>query len=63
MRGYLTRSKSIQGFQTGDMVKAEVTKGKKAGTYSGRVAVRAAGNFNIRPATVWIRAYRTVFAP
>lgn len=48
VRGYLTRSKSIHGFQTGDMVKAEVTKGKKAGTYSGRVAVRATGNFNIQ---------------
>lgn len=48
VRGYLTRSKSIQGFQTGDMVKAEVTTGKKAGTYTGRVAVRATGSFNIQ---------------
>jgi len=48
VRGYLTRSKSIHGFQTGDMVKAEGTKGKKAGTYTGRVAVRATGNFNIQ---------------
>lgn len=48
VRGYLTRSKSIQGFQTGDMVKAEVTQGKKAGSYTGRVAVRASGNFNIQ---------------
>ncbi|MCX7256600.1 MAG: RNA-guided endonuclease IscB [Polaromonas sp.] len=48
VRGYLTRSKSIQGFQTGDMVKAEVTKGKKTGSYTGRVAVRASGNFNIQ---------------
>jgi hypothetical protein len=48
VRGYLTRSKSIQGFQTGDMVKATVTKGKKAGSYSGRVAVRASGSFNIQ---------------
>jgi hypothetical protein len=48
VRGYLTRSKSIQGFQTGDMVKATVTKGKKTGSYSGRVAVRASGSFNIQ---------------
>jgi len=50
-RGYLTRIKNIQGFQTGDMVKATVTKGKKIGVYSGRVAVRATGNFNIQAAT------------
>jgi 5-methylcytosine-specific restriction endonuclease McrA len=48
VRGYLTRSKSIQGFQTGDMVKAEVTQGKKTGSYTGRVAVRASGSFNIQ---------------
>ncbi|WP_415838148.1 RNA-guided endonuclease IscB [Polaromonas hydrogenivorans] len=47
-RGYLTRSKSIQGFQTGDMVKAQVTQGKKTGSYTGRVAVRASGSFNIQ---------------
>jgi len=35
-------------FQTGDMVKAVVPTGKKAGTYIGRVATRAAGNFNIK---------------
>jgi len=46
-RGYLTRKKSIEGFQTGDQVKAIVTHGKKAGEYIGRVAVRATGNFNI----------------
>ena len=48
VRGYLTRSKSIQGFQTGDMARATVAKGKKAGSYTGRVAVRASGNFNIQ---------------
>ena len=48
VRGYLTRSKSIQGFQTGDRVKAVVTQGKKTGSYSGRVAVRASGSFNIQ---------------
>ena len=47
-RGYLTRSKAAFGFQTGDMVKAVVTTGKKAGTYTGRVAIRACGRFNIQ---------------
>ena len=46
--GYCTRQKSIHGFQTGDMVKAIVTKGKKTGQHSGRVAVRATGSFNIQ---------------
>nr|WP_269901131.1 hypothetical protein [Paenalcaligenes faecalis] len=32
------------------MVKAIVTKGKKVGTYVGRVAVRASGSFNIQSA-------------
>jgi len=48
VRGYLTRSKNIQGFQTGDRVKAVVPNGKKAGCHIGRVAVRASGSFNIQ---------------
>lgn len=47
-RGYLTRSKRIQGFQTGDRVWAEVPHGKKAGIHTGRVAVRASGSFNVQ---------------
>lgn len=47
-RGYLMRDKSAHGFQTGDMVKAVVPKGKKAGSYTGRVAIRASGSFNIQ---------------
>jgi hypothetical protein len=43
-------AKSVQGFQTGDIVKAIVTSGKKVGTYVGRVAVRATGSFNITTA-------------
>jgi len=49
-RGYLTRPKRHGGFQTGDTVKAVVTKGKKSGTYLGRVAVRASGYFTIHAA-------------
>ena len=37
----------VYGFKTGDLVKAIVLKGKKQGTYQGRVAVRETGNFNI----------------
>ena len=48
IRGYLTRKKSHFGFQTGDMVKADVPKGKKTGKYVGRVAVRSTGFFNIQ---------------
>ena len=47
-RGVLTREKAHFGFQTGDLVRAIVTTGKKIGTYVGRVAVRASGSFNIR---------------
>jgi len=35
------------GFQSGDIVKAIVTKGKKIGVYVGKVACRATGSFNI----------------
>jgi len=41
------KQKRVNGFQTGDFVKAIVTKGKKIGTYKGRVLVQAAGNFDI----------------
>ena len=47
-RGYLTRTKQIKGFQTGDIARAVVPTGKKAGTYVGRIAVRATGSFNIQ---------------
>lgn len=44
---YCCRTKFHKGFQTGDIVKAVVTSGKKIGTYFGRVATRATGSFNI----------------
>lgn len=47
-RGYLIRKKSIKGFQTGDLVKAVVLSGKKTGTHTGRVSIRASGSFNIQ---------------
>lgn len=42
------KQKRVKGFQTGDIVKAVVTSGKKLGTYIGRVAVRSSGSFNIK---------------
>ncbi len=45
-----TKAKSVKrvhGFQTGDMVKAIVPSGKKAGTHVGKVAVRATGSFKV----------------
>lgn len=45
---YVPRIKSVKGFQTGDIVKAIITKGKYAGEYFGRIAVRVKGNFAIK---------------
>ena len=42
-----SRKKVHFGFQTGDIVKAVVTTGKKIGKYIGRIATRATGSFNI----------------
>ena len=60
-RGYLMRTKGVKGFQTGDMVKAVVTKGKKIGTYTGRVAVRASGSFNIQARTGLVQGIRYAY--
>jgi 5-methylcytosine-specific restriction endonuclease McrA len=43
--------KRVNGFQTGDIVQVVITAGQKIGTYVGRVAVRATGNFNISTST------------
>jgi 5-methylcytosine-specific restriction endonuclease McrA len=49
--GFPTRHRSRtqihKGFQTGDIVRAAVTSGKKIGTYAGRVLCRATGSFDI----------------
>lgn len=51
-RGYLMRAKSVKGYRTGDMVRATLpATSKKAGVHTGRVAVRAAGSFNIQTAS------------
>ena len=48
-------SKSVRGFQTGDMVKAIVLSGLKQGVYLGKVAVRSSGYFNIQTKTKTIQ--------
>ncbi len=42
-----SRKKVHFGFQTGDLVKAVVPRGKYAGTWVGRIMVRASGRFDI----------------
>ena len=44
---YVAIFKFIEGFQTGDIVKAVVLSGKKVGKYIGRIATRSSGSFNI----------------
>jgi 5-methylcytosine-specific restriction endonuclease McrA len=46
-RGQAVRQKSLFGFQTGDLVRAVVPKGKYAGAHVGRVAVRGSGSFRV----------------
>lgn len=47
-KGHKERKKQCHGFQTGDIVKAHVTKGKNIGHYQGRVAIKHNGNFVIK---------------
>lgn len=42
------RVKSYYGFQTGDIVKADIPKGKYQGTHKGKVACRKTGYFDIK---------------
>ncbi|MGP3914079.1 RNA-guided endonuclease IscB [Nonomuraea sp. 10N515B] len=44
----LPRTKQIHGYQTGDLVRAIVPKGKYAGTHTGRVSVRTSGYHTIQ---------------
>jgi hypothetical protein len=44
---HCSRTKFHFGFQTGDIVKAVVTTGKKVGEYVGRVTTRKVGSFNV----------------
>ena len=40
-----SRTKRVEGFQNGDLVRAVIPKGKYAGTHVGRVSIRSSGNF------------------
>ncbi|MBN1562572.1 MAG: HNH endonuclease [Anaerolineae bacterium] len=53
--------KHVHGFQTGDRVKAVVTSDKKAGTYVGRIAVRASGSFNITTTAGTVQGIRYTY--
>ena len=59
-KGQLVRKsalvKAVKGFQTGDIVRAVVPKGKWQGTWTGRAAVRSSGSFNIKTLTALARA-------
>jgi 5-methylcytosine-specific restriction endonuclease McrA len=46
-KGTAKQSKIFYGFQTGDIVKAVVLKGKYTGAYIGRIAARKTGNFKL----------------
>lgn len=46
-RGKPKAAKRVFGFQTGDIIKAIVPKGKNTGTHTGRVAIRATGDFRV----------------
>lgn len=52
------QSKTVKGFQTGDIVKAIVPSGLKQGEYLGRVAVRSSGSFNITTNSKTIQGIR-----
>lgn len=46
-RAHLMKSKSVKGFQTGDIVMVNNIKGKYKGVYVGRVVVRSTGYFGV----------------
>ena len=43
-QGYLMCTKKVHGCATGDLMRADVSQGKKAGVHLGRIAVRATGS-------------------
>lgn len=52
------QARTVHGFRSGDLVRAVVPSGKKAGTHVGRVAVRATGSFNTTTATGTVQGIR-----
>ena len=49
-RGFCMRTKRVHGFATGDIVFAQIPKGKNQGEYIGRVSVRQSGSFDLKTA-------------
>jgi hypothetical protein len=62
-RGYLTRSKRHFGFQTGDMVRAVVPTGRKAGSMLVWLPFAPAAVSISRPETVWCEGFTTGSVP
>jgi 5-methylcytosine-specific restriction endonuclease McrA len=50
-KSHRKNQKSYFEFQTGDLVKTDIPKGKYVGKYAGRVAVRSTGYFDIKDRT------------
>ncbi|BAZ23484.1 HNH endonuclease [Kalymmatonema gypsitolerans NIES-4073] len=50
-KSHKTNTKFHFGFTTGDIVRANVPKGKNAGTHTGRVTTRKIGQFDINTGT------------
>ncbi|MGK7927636.1 MAG: RNA-guided endonuclease IscB [Spirulina sp.] len=46
-KAHAPKAKFFQGFQTGDIVKASIPKGKYAGNYIGRIAIRFRPSFRL----------------
>ncbi len=46
--GHRKRTKRVYGFQTGDLVRVDVPHGKYIGRWTGRVAVRSSGRFDLK---------------
>lgn len=46
-KSYLIKTKGVFGFQTGDLVRAVVTRGKNQGTYFGAVVIAASERFEL----------------
>ena len=54
------RKKSEKGFRTGDIVRADIPKGKHQGKHTGRVAIRFGQNFQIGKVSVHPRHCRAI---
>jgi hypothetical protein len=50
----LSTAEDIRRFRTGDIVRAEIPKGKHIGTHVGKIVVRESGSFAIRARDVLI---------